>query len=72
MAFQLGPVQIDTVNDGVINFGNAKIISPSGKTITVAGAGGLNTGAFINTNTLLSVTVAKLPKKKKKPLNKTD
>ncbi|MBC5636660.1 MULTISPECIES: spore germination protein [Ornithinibacillus] len=47
----VGPVKINSVGGGVVNFGDSFYLSPKSSSKTVTGAGSLNTGDFINTNT---------------------
>ncbi|MFD2042727.1 spore germination protein [Ornithinibacillus salinisoli] len=51
-----GPLKINSVGGGVVNFGDAFYLSPKSADKTNAGSGSLNTGDFINTNTGLSST----------------
>ncbi|WP_085992769.1 spore germination protein [Oceanobacillus senegalensis] len=52
----VGPIKINNVGGGVINFGDAFYLSPKSTSKTNAGSGGLNTGDFINTNNGYSTT----------------
>lgn len=54
--FSYGPTIIKSIGGGAVNFGNAYNISPNSSDKTNAGAGGLNTGCFITTNTGISIT----------------
>ncbi|WP_404350617.1 spore germination protein [Sutcliffiella horikoshii] len=52
----VGPVAINSVGGGVINFGDSFYISPKSASKTSAGSGGFNTGNFVITNNGLSAT----------------
>ncbi|RKQ31305.1 spore germination protein [Oceanobacillus halophilus] len=52
----VGPIKINSVGGGVVNFGDAFYLSPKSSSKTNAGSGALNTGDFINTNTGYSAT----------------
>lgn len=52
----IGPVQVVNVTGGVVQFGDALIISPKSSAKTNAGQGALNTGGFIITNNGLSAS----------------
>jgi spore germination protein PF len=52
----VGPVAINSVGGGVINFGDSFYISPKSASKTSAGSGALNTGNFVITNNGLSAT----------------
>ncbi|GGC74159.1 putative spore germination protein GerPF [Thalassobacillus devorans] len=52
----VGPIKINSVGGGVINFGDAFYLSPKSTSKTNAGSGSLNTGDFINTNNGFSST----------------
>ncbi|MBA4538744.1 spore germination protein [Bacillus aquiflavi] len=52
----IGPVQIVNVGGGVVQFGDALILSPKGSTKSHTGSGSLNTGGFIITNNGVSST----------------
>ncbi|MGM8214707.1 spore germination protein [Bacillaceae bacterium W0354] len=52
----VGPLKINSVGGGTVNFGDAFYIAPKSSSKTNAGAGALNTGDFINTNNMLSST----------------
>lgn len=47
----VGPVQIVNVGGGIVQFGDALNISPKSSAKYLNGAGSLNTGGFILTNT---------------------
>ncbi|MFC0524852.1 spore germination protein [Pontibacillus salicampi] len=46
----VGPIKINSVGGGVINFGDSFYISPKASSKSVSGSGSGNTGDFINTN----------------------
>lgn len=50
----VGPVQINTVGGGVVQFGDTLFISPKSASKSTSGSGGGNTGGFIITNNLFS------------------
>ncbi|MDX5474136.1 MAG: spore germination protein [Bacillaceae bacterium] len=52
----VGPVAINSVGGGAINFGDSFYLSPKSASKTNAGAGCFNTGNFIITNNGLSAT----------------
>ncbi|MGP4073454.1 spore germination protein [Piscibacillus sp. B03] len=52
----VGPLKINSVGGGTVNFGDAFYIAPKSSSKTNAGSGSLNTGDFICTNNLLSST----------------
>ncbi|MFE7063407.1 spore germination protein [Sutcliffiella sp. NPDC057660] len=52
----VGPVAINSVGGGVINFGDSFYISPKSASKTSAGSGAFNTGNFIITNNGLNAT----------------
>ncbi|HAM79877.1 spore germination protein [Ornithinibacillus bavariensis] len=52
----VGPIKINNVGGGVVNFGDAFYLSPKSSSKTSAGSGSLNTGDFINTNTGANLT----------------
>ncbi|EIT84712.1 spore germination protein gerPF-like protein [Fictibacillus macauensis ZFHKF-1] len=53
----VGPVTISSVAaDGIVNFGDALVINPKSASKSYAGAGGGNTGNFLQTGTLISAT----------------
>ncbi|WP_110929045.1 spore germination protein [Bacillus massiliglaciei] len=45
----VGPVQINTIANGNLLFGDAAVISPKAATKTIAGSGSFSTGALIFT-----------------------
>ncbi|MDQ0214785.1 spore germination protein PF [Oikeobacillus pervagus] len=47
----IGPVQIYSISDGIVQFGDSAFISPKNSGKTSAGSGGFNTGPFIVTYT---------------------
>jgi len=52
-----GFVKITNISsDGTVNFGDALQIAPKGTSKTNTGAGGTNTGDFLQTNTYISFT----------------
>lgn len=52
----VGPLKINSIGGGVVNFGDSFYLSPKSTSKTSAGSGSLNTGDFINTNTGWSST----------------
>ncbi|SEU03871.1 spore germination protein PF [Salinibacillus kushneri] len=56
MPSMVGPIKINSVDGGVINFGDSFYLAPKASSKTNAGSGALNTGDFINTNNGLSST----------------
>lgn len=52
----VGPIKLNSVSGGVVNFGDAFYLSPKSTSKTNSGSGSLNTGDFINTNTGWSTT----------------
>ncbi|MDY0396050.1 spore germination protein [Virgibacillus halophilus] len=52
----VGPVKINSVGGGVVNFGDTFYASPKSTDKTASGSGSFNTGDFINTNNGLSST----------------
>ncbi|WP_117170854.1 spore germination protein [Paraliobacillus sediminis] len=54
----VGPIKINEVGGGVINFGDSFYLAPKSASKTAAGSGAFNTGDFINTNTGLNATNA--------------
>ncbi|WP_099157237.1 spore germination protein [Virgibacillus ndiopensis] len=52
----VGPLKINSIGGGVVNFGDSFYLSPKSTSKTSAGSGSLNTGDFICTNTGLSST----------------
>jgi spore germination protein PF len=52
----VGPIKINSVGGGVVNFGDSFYLSPKSTSKTSAGSGSFNTGDFINTNTGVSST----------------
>ncbi|WP_223700749.1 spore germination protein [Sutcliffiella deserti] len=52
----VGPVQVNSVGGGTINFGDSFYISPKETGKSHAGSGAFNTGNFINANNGLSAT----------------
>jgi spore germination protein PF len=55
-AMIIGGIKITHVSgDGTVNFGDVLQIAPKSSTKTNSGAGGTNTGDFLQTNTFCSV-----------------
>ncbi|MBS4188826.1 spore germination protein [Bacillus sp. FJAT-49705] len=52
----IGPVQIINVSGGVVQFGDAVIISPKSSSKTTSGQGASNNGGFIITNNGLNAS----------------
>lgn len=52
----VGPLKINSVSGGTVNFGDAFYIAPKSSSKTNSGSGSNNTGDFINTNNLISST----------------
>ncbi|MCA1030976.1 spore germination protein [Bacillus timonensis] len=52
----VGPIKINSVGGGVVNFGDSFYLSPKSTSKTNAGSGAFNTGDFICTNNGLSAT----------------
>ncbi|MBP1947290.1 spore germination protein PF [Virgibacillus subterraneus] len=52
----VGPIKINSVGGGVINFGDSFYLAPKSTSKTNTGAGSQNTGDFICTNSGLSST----------------
>ena len=52
----VGPLKINSVGGGVVNFGDSFYVSPKSSGKTNAGSGALNTGDFICTNNGFSST----------------
>lgn len=52
----VGPIKINSVGGGVVNFGDAFYVAPKSASKTSAGAGSFNTGDFIQTNSGLNAT----------------
>jgi spore germination protein PF len=53
----LGAIKITNVSgESVVNFGDVLCISPKSANKSISGAGGGNTGDFLQTNTINSVT----------------
>lgn len=52
----VGPVKINSVGGGVVNFGDSFYLSPKSSSKSSSGSGSFNTGDFINTNTGFSTT----------------
>lgn len=60
-AFIGGPVTINSIDSGVVNFGDAYNLSPKATSKINAGSGSFNTGQFINTNSGVSNTITRDP-----------
>ncbi|WP_186579083.1 spore germination protein [Aquibacillus kalidii] len=58
MPSMVGPIKINSVGGGVVNFGDSFYLSPKSASKTAAGSGALNTGDFINTNNGMNATNA--------------
>lgn len=52
----VGPLKVNSIDGGVVNFGDSFYLSPKSTDKTSAGSGSLNTGDFICTNTGFSST----------------
>lgn len=52
----VGPVQIQNVSGGVVQFGDTAVISPKSNSKSFSGSGAGNTGGFIITNSGISGT----------------
>jgi spore germination protein PF len=52
----VGPIKINSVGGGVVNFGDSFYLSPKSTSKTNAGSGAFNTGDFINTNNGVNAT----------------
>ena len=52
----VGPIKINSVGGGVVNFGDSFYLSPKSSSKTNAGSGSFNTGDFINTNNGFNAT----------------
>ncbi len=52
----VGPIKINSIGGGVVNFGDSFYLSPKSSSKTHAGSGSFNTGDFINTNNGVSAT----------------
>ncbi|SFA81973.1 spore germination protein PF [Lentibacillus halodurans] len=52
----VGPIKINSVDGGVINFGDSFYLSPKSTSKTSSGSGSFNTGDFLNTNNGVSST----------------
>jgi len=52
----VGPLKINSVGGGVVNFGDSFYVSPKSSSKTNTGSGALNTGDFICTNNGISST----------------
>ncbi|MCP3032021.1 spore germination protein [Halobacillus sp. A1] len=54
----VGPLRINSISGGVVNFGDSFYVSPKSSSKTANGAGSSNTGDFIATNNGFSNTSA--------------
>lgn len=52
----VGPITINSIGGGVVNFGDSLNVSPTSSSKTNAGSGAFNTGDWIVTNNGISVT----------------
>ncbi|MBB6452996.1 spore germination protein PF [Salirhabdus euzebyi] len=52
----VGPLKINSIDGGVVNFGDSFYLSPKSTSKTASGSGAFNTGDFICTNTFVSST----------------
>ncbi|QKY71564.1 spore germination protein [Lentibacillus sp. CBA3610] len=52
----VGPIKINSVDGGVINFGDSFYLSPKSTSKTSSGSGSFNTGDFLNTNSGVNST----------------
>ncbi|MEW9675000.1 spore germination protein [Lentibacillus sp. L22] len=52
----VGPLKVNSITGGVVNFGDSFYLSPKSTAKTATGSGSMNTGDFINTNTGFSST----------------
>jgi spore germination protein PF len=52
----VGPCKINSIDGGVVNFGDSFYLSPKDTAKTSAGSGAFNTGDFIMTNSGLNAT----------------
>ncbi|MDC3413731.1 spore germination protein [Aquibacillus sp. 3ASR75-11] len=52
----VGPIKINSVGGGVVNFGDSFYLSPKSASKTSSGSGAFNTGDFICTNNGLNST----------------
>ncbi|WP_027963892.1 spore germination protein [Halalkalibacillus halophilus] len=50
----VGPLKLNSVSGGTVNFGDAFYIAPKSSSKSNTGAGSNNTGQFIQTNSMLS------------------
>lgn len=51
-----GPIQIVHIGNGILQFGDAAVISPKSATKSYSGAGAVNTAVFIAAGTGLNAT----------------
>jgi spore germination protein PF len=52
----VGPIKINSIGGGVVNFGDSFYVAPKSSSKTAAGSGSFNTGDFLITNNGLSST----------------
>lgn len=52
----VGPIWINSIGGGVVNFGDSLNVSPTSSSKTSSGSGSFNTGDFICTNNWVSAT----------------
>ncbi|WLR42905.1 spore germination protein [Bacillus carboniphilus] len=52
----VGPIKINSISGGVVNFGDSFYLSPKSTTKACSGSGGGNTGDFHITNNGISIT----------------
>lgn len=52
----VGPVKINSVGGGSVNFGDSFYVAPKSSSKTAAGSGGFITGDIVNTNSGISAT----------------
>ncbi|MBO8156226.1 MAG: spore germination protein [Bacillaceae bacterium] len=52
----VGPIKINSVGGGVVNFGDSFYVSPKSSSKTNNGSGSFNTGDFLVTNNFVSAT----------------
>lgn len=52
----VGPIKLNSVSGGVVNFGDSFYVSPKNTGKTITGSGSANTGDFLVTNNFVSAT----------------
>ena len=52
----VGPIKINSISGGIVNFGDALNISPKSASKSVSGSGGANTGNFHIVNNGISIS----------------